>query len=126
MSQQVLDPRQVYENSWCEPSEKFPFSKVKTETDRILAAKFKTAVFESKASGLLLREATDEISKALGRVVLKQFKWAIQLTLSEKVGQAFFSGSMCLWDPEHDNYVSTSFENSNVMVIAIIFGSLLE
>jgi hypothetical protein len=121
-----LDPRQPYENSWRLPSETFPVSKVKAETDKILITKFETAVFEPKASALLLREATDEISKALIRVVSKQFKWAVQLTMSEKVGQAFFSGSMCLWDPEHDNYVSTVYENSNLMVIAIIFGSLLE
>jgi hypothetical protein len=74
----------------------------------------------------LLREASEEIQKALGRVVSQQFKWSVQITMTERIGQAFFSGSMCLWDPEHDNYVNTRFENSNIMVVAVIFGCLLE
>jgi hypothetical protein len=50
----------------------------------------------------------------------------VQLVLSEKIGQAFFSGTMCLWDPEHDNYMTTTYENSSFMVVAIVFGTLLE
>jgi hypothetical protein len=122
----TLDGRQTYENSYRLPSEVFPVSKVKGEVKKILEAKFGQAAFEPKASNVLLRDATDEISKALLRVVSKQFKWSAQLTLSEKVGQAFFSGSMCLWDPEHDNYATVTYENSNILVVAIVFGSLLE
>lgn len=50
----------------------------------------------------------------------------MQLTLREKMGQAFFSGAMCLWDPDHDNYMTTTYENTSFIVIAIVFGPLLE
>jgi hypothetical protein len=122
----TLDPRQTYENSYRLPSDTFPVSKVKGEVEKILAVKFGKASYEAKATAALLRETTDEIAKTVARVVSKQFKWSVQLTLSEKVGQAFFSGSMCLWDPEHDNYATTTYENSNILVVAIIFGCLLE
>ena len=121
-----LIPGVTYENSMRLPEGTFPISKVKLEADRVLKEKFEGKVYEYKEAQTLLKEATDEISKSIKKVVPPQYKYAVQVTVSEKMGQAFFAGTMCLWDPEHDNYVTTSYETSTFIVVAVIFGSLLE
>ena len=113
------------ENSYRLPSDTFPVSKVKAEVDKILAARFDKVQYDEGAFNLL-KQVTDEIYKATKAIIPPRYKYAVHLTLSEKIGQAFFSGSMCLWDEEHDNYVTTSFETSTILVVAVIFGSLLE
>jgi hypothetical protein len=121
-----LIPAVTYENSYVLPSGTFHVSKVKQEVDKILKTKFDNVTFDPKQCGLLLREATDEATKAIRRVTANDYKYSVQFALSEKIGQAFFSGTMCLWDPEHDNYMTTTYENSSFMVVAIVFGTLLE
>ena len=121
-----LIPGVTYENSMRLPEGTFPVSKVKLEADRVLKEKFESKVYEYKEAQTLLKEATDEISKSIKKVISAQYKYAVQVTVSEKIGQAFFAGTMCLWDPEHDNYVTTSYETSTFIVVAVIFGSLLE
>ena len=122
----ALLPGVTYENSMRLPEGTFPVSKVKAEADRVLKEKFDGKVYEYKETPTLLKEATDEISKAIRKVVPPQYKYAVQVTISEKVGQAFFAGTMCLWDPEHDNYVTTTYDASTFIVVVVIFGSLLE
>jgi hypothetical protein len=121
-----LVPAYTYENSWRLPEGVFPVSKVKAETDKVLAAKFAEVVFDVKETVRVLKEASDEISKVIKKVVSPQYKFSVQVTVSQKIGQAFFSGTMCLWDPEHDNYMSTTYENSSVLVLVVVFGCLLE
>jgi hypothetical protein len=116
----------TYENSYRLPEGSFAVSKVKAEADKILKEKFQDQTYETRATGLLLKEATDELSRTIKKLVAPQYKYSVQITLSEKVGQAFFSGNMCLWDPDHDNYVTTSFETSTFLVVVVIFGCLLE
>ena len=116
----------LIENTFQLPSDTFPVSKVKEEVDKILVKLFDKQTYDTKQSSLLLKEATDEIGKAVKRIVPARFKFSVQLTLSEKIGQALFSGSMCLWDEEHDNYVSTTYETSSFLVVVVIFGALLE
>ena len=122
----------VYENSYQLPSGQVPISKIKSIADQIIEKKFKELKYDHKAMSIKIKEATDEISKALKEkedgkdIISKRYKYMVQLTVSENVGQAFFSGSMCLWDPEHDNYVRTSFEQPTFTVICVIFCSLLE
>jgi glutamate synthase domain-containing protein 1 len=121
-----LIPAYTYENSYRLPEGVFPVSKVKAETDKVLKAKFETAVFDPKESVRTLKEASDEISKVIKLIIPKTYKFSVQVTLSQKMGQAFYSGTMCLWDPEHDNYMSTTYENSSVLVLVVVFGCLLE
>ena len=114
------------ENTFILPCDTFPVSKVKAEVEKILAEKFEKQTYDTKESSLQLKVATDEIGKAVKRIIPARFKFSVQLTISEKIGQAFFSGSMCLWDPEHDNYVTVTHETSTFLVVVVIFGALLE
>ncbi|OHT10891.1 outer arm dynein light chain 2 [Tritrichomonas foetus] len=116
----------LLENTFQLPSDTFPVSKIKAEVEKILTNKFDKTTYDTKQSSLTLKEATDEIGKCVKRIAPARFKFSVQLVLSEKIGQAFFSGSMCLWDEEHDNYVTTTYETSTFLVVAVIFGSLLE
>jgi hypothetical protein len=121
-----LIPGYTYENSYRLPEGTFPVSKVKAETDKVLKTKFAEVVFDPKETVRVMKEASDEISKVIKKIVAPQYKFSVQVTVSEKIGQAFYSGTMCLWDPEHDNYMSTTFENSSVLVLVVVFGCLLE
>lgn len=116
----------LLENTFQLPSDTFPVSKVKVEVEKILENKFDKQTYDTKASTLALKEVTDEIGKAVKRIIPARFKFSVHVTISEKIGQAFFSGSMCLWDPEHDNYVTVTYETSTFLVVVVIFGCLLE
>lgn len=122
----------IYENSYQLPAGQVPISKIKGIADQILEKRFKELKYDHKALGMKIKEATDEISKALkekedGKEILsRRYKYMVQLTVSENVGQAFFSGSMCLWDPEHDNYVTTVYEQPTFTIVCVIFCCLLE
>jgi hypothetical protein len=122
----MLVPTLTYENSYRLPEGSFPVSRVKQEVDKVLQAKFQNVAFDPKACGLALKEATDEVARSIRRIVPNDYKYSVQLTLSEKIGQAFFAGTMCLWDTDHDNYTTTTFENTSFMVLAIVFATLLE
>ena len=115
----------IPENSWVLPTGSVPVSKIKEEANRILAKKFADTVYD-KGTNMKLKEATDELSKSLKGIISNRYKFAVQLTVSEKVGQAIFSGSMSLWDAEHDNYVTTVYETPTFLVIAVVFCCLLE
>ncbi|KAH0793579.1 tctex1 domain-containing protein 1 [Histomonas meleagridis] len=123
MSQQVM-----MENSYQLPSGTFPVSVVKTKTKEILEEKFpkETYKYDPKQSPIDLKEVTDKILKELKSYIPARYKYSVHVTLSEKMGQSFFQGSMCLWDPEHDNYATVSVEGSTYLVVAVIFGALLE
>lgn len=114
------------ENTFRLPVDTVPVSKVKNNTDAILQSKFGNMAYEPRSTALLLKEATDEIAKAVKKDIPPRFKYAVQCTLNEKLGQAIFSGSMCLWDAEHDNYITTQYETPTFIVIVVIFCSLLE
>lgn len=116
----------VMENTFRFPTDTVPVSKVKNETDAILHSKFGDVPYEPRSTALLLKEATDEIAKSLKKTIPQRFKFAVQCNLCEKIGQAIFSGSMCLWDAEHDNYITTTYETPTFIAIVVIFCSLLE
>jgi hypothetical protein len=61
----MLQPNVTYGNSYRLPDGSFPVSKVKQEVDKVLQATFQDVVFDPKACGLALREATDEVTKAI-------------------------------------------------------------
>lgn len=116
----------AYQNSFKLPKDTVPFSKIKNKVDEILAGRFEKMVYDPKITVLELKEAVNEINTLVKENISQRFKYAIQSNIVEKIGQAVFSGNMCLWDAEHDNYISTQFETPTFMVIVIIFCSLLE
>lgn len=122
----------TYENSYQLPTGQVPISKIKSIAEQILEKKFKDQKYDQKALGNKIKEATDEISRSLkdkegGKEILsRRYKYMVQVNLIENIGQAIFTGSMCLWDPEHDNYVTATYEQPSFTVICVIFCCLLE
>ena len=120
------DPKVLYENSMRLPEQVFPVAKVQEEMDRILAQKFDGKKYDPKDSVKLLTEASSEISSSIRKIIPPEFKYAVHATLSERIGQAFFAGTMCLWDPEHDNYATVKYDGTTFTVVVVVFCSLLE
>lgn len=124
----------IYTNSFRLPTEKFPSSRVKQVVEELMQKKFEGAVY-NEDTRVQVKELVDDIYRALNHgnegsrnegIVSKKFKVAVQVSLTERLGQALFSGSLCLWDPEHDNYVSATYETSTFTVITTVYGCLIE
>jgi len=99
----------------------FPTDKVKLIAETVLKEIFDDLEFDVRKSPSFLQEATKIISSELKKHITDSFEYFVHLSLNEKIGQAFTTGSMCLWDDEKDRYVSTSFETSSFVCIAVIF-----
>lgn len=119
--------REVY--TYRLPSEHFPVSGVKAVLTKVLENTFKDLTYEE------IPDVTELVKKTIiaikselesTKTISNRFKYAVQLTISEKIGQAVFSGCMCLWDPEHDNYATYTYENNTLTAMAIVFGCLIE
>lgn len=117
------------ENTYRLPSDVFPVSAVKAAVDKVLLSCFSETTYEQLGDiPECIKKTINAIKSDLetNRVIQPRFKYAVQLIISEKIGQAFFTGAMCLWDPEHDNYVSCTYETSTFTAVATVFGCLLE
>ena len=103
-------------------NEKFPIKIVKVVTDTILKELFCDWIFNPEQTTEFLQYIAQEITNELKPLISTKFDFFVQLSLSENVGQDFATGSMCLWDPNHDDYISTSYETSSFVCIASIYG----
>ena len=117
-------------NSYRLPSEIFPVSSVKKIVETVLNEYLKEKEYSTIQNvDELIKTILNQIKSKLSdktNAKVDRFKYAIQLTISEKMNQALYTAAMCLWDHEHDNYVSVTFETSTFTAVCIIFGCLLE
>ncbi len=75
-----------------------------------------------------------QISKEISAFVLervkllgyKRYKLVVELTYSEKKGQAVRVGSHCLWNPKTDNFASAVFETADFFCCCSVFGLYYE
>ena len=102
--------------------QKFPKKMAQEIGDYILKEIFKDFPWDySKAPGMI-EYASKAIASTLKDNLSKNFDFFVQVTLSEKIGQAFLTGSMSLWDPSTDDYATSSYDGDDYIVIANIYG----
>ena len=56
----------------------------------------------------------------------KRYKLVVEVTFSEKKGQAVRVGSHCLWNPKTDNFSSAFFETAGMFCCCTVFGLYYE
>lgn len=101
---------------------RFPIEVAKYIADYILSDIFEDLNFSSEHITDYVQMATQAISSELREHISDKFDYTVQCTIIEKIGQAFFSGSMSLWDEEHDNYITTKYETHSFVCLCVIFG----
>ena len=50
-----------------------------------------------------------------------RYKIVVQTTVGQMKDQAIRVASRCLWDPNTDNYASTSFKNETIFASVMVF-----
>lgn len=113
-------------NSYRLPENKFPVTAVKARVDSLLQDAFRNKTYDKTTCNQLLKETTEKISKSIKDLFPRDFKYVVQMIINENIGQAFYNGSMCLWDPEHDNYVTSVVKTSTFTCVCTVFGSIIE
>ncbi|EAY16755.1 hypothetical protein TVAG_447130 [Trichomonas vaginalis G3] len=138
-------PAPPIENTYLLPSQVFPVTAVRRVIEKLMLETFpedkgkgkdviKGPTYESFGDVTnFLRPLTTKFKDALEQPgvlcpenVKSRFKFVVQLTISEKIGQALYMGSACLWDMEHDNYVTYTVERPTFTANATVYGCLLE
>ena len=128
-------------NTYILPSQVFPVTAVRKEVQAVLTEFFETPNENNSEEN---RYKTPEelgpvenIAKAVSTKIMEKFKdsrscipdrfkFAIEVTITEQMGQAVLGGAACLWDPEHDNYVTINLDTGSYVVIVTVFGCLQE
>ena len=78
---------------------------------------------------LVLQSSKEICSFVLERVKnlgYKRYKLVVEVTFSEKKGQAVRIGSHCLWNPKTDNFASAVLETAGMFCCCQVFGLYYE
>ena len=101
---------------------KFPKEMAHEIGDFILKEIFKDFRWDYTKAQNMIQYAAKAISSTLKENLSPNFDFFVQVTLSEKIGQALLTGSMSLWDPSTDDYATSSYDSDEYIVIANIYG----
>ena len=102
--------------------DKFPKEMAQEIGNFILKEIFKNFQWDYSQAQNMIQRASKAISYTLKENLPNKFDYFVQVTLSEKIGQALLTASMCLWDPSTDDYATSSYESQDYIVIANIYG----
>lgn len=134
-------PTPPISNTYILPTQVFPVAAVKKEVLAILKEHFETKD-ENKSNENRFKTAqelgpVENIAKSVStkimdkfkdnrNIVPDRFKIAVEVTVTDQMQQAVLGGAACLWDPEHDNYVTVNLDTGAYVVIVNVFGCLQE
>jgi len=114
-------------NTYRLPTDVFPVSVVRKNVQSVLSSCLANKEYKDIPDvPELIKDTTNKIKIEIIKNISQRFKFAVQLTISENLGQALYTGAMCLWDHEHDNYVNVTYETSSFTATCVVFGCLLE
>ena len=100
---------------------RFPKDAVKEMAEYVLKDIFQDFKLDYSKSQEMIQFSTKALSFVL-KENFSKYDFFVQVTLSEKIGQALLTASMCLWDPSTDDYATASYDSQDYIVIANIYG----
>lgn len=104
----------------------FQADEIKNIMDEILQDKLSNQTYEATTCRLLCMTLSDDIKGRVKCLEMERFRLICNVTIGSKGGQGLFLASRFLWDEVIDNFSSTSFQNSSLFAVAIVFGIFKE
>ncbi|PKK19247.1 Tctex1 domain containing 4 [Columba livia] len=105
---------------------KFDAGRVQQVLDTVLASTLGTTVYSPQGSALLAQSLAELLRGRVKEVVPPRYKLVCQVLLGQRGQQSLLVASRALWDPESDNFASTTFSNASLFAVATVHGVYLE
>ena len=104
----------------------FHVEEIKNIMDEILQDKLSNQTYEATTCRLLCMTLSDDIKGRVKCLGMERFRLICNVTIGSNGGQGLFLASRFLWDEVIDNFSTTSFQNSSLFAVAVVFGIFKE
>ncbi|KAK2543357.1 Tctex1d4 [Columba livia] len=105
---------------------KFDAGRVQQVLDTVLASTLGTTVYSPQGSARLAQSLAELLRGRVKEVAPPRYKLVCQVLLGQRGQQSLLVASRALWDPESDNFASTTFSNTSLFAVATVHGVYLE
>lgn len=104
----------------------FHVEEIKNIMDEVLQDKLSNQTYEATTCRLLCMTLSDDIKGRVKCLGMERFRLICNVTIGSNGGQGLFLASRFLWDEVIDNFSTTSFQNSSLFAVAVVFGIFKE
>lgn len=122
------DPRRRlrYENTYrMEPKSHFPAVKVQKIVKDMLST-LETHKYDPKISSTQSKLLSQRILDEVRLLNIPRYKLVCFVSIGSKARQGLRMTSRCLWNPEHDTFVSETLEKHNFFAVATLYACYFE
>jgi len=125
----VTLPKRRYENTYrTEPDTNANFNGPKVEKFllELLEMRLKTERYEPRSCSTLTTTLADVIKARMKKMGFQRHRFVVYVVVGEKRDQGLQACGRCVWDARTDNFVTVTYENASLFVIANVYGIYYE
>lgn len=100
--------------------------KIKKIMDEILEEKLSTQSYDPTICRVLCISLSEDIKSRVKNLGMERFRLICSVSIGSISGQGILMASRFLWNECKDNFSTSSYQNSSLFAVAIVFGVLKE
>lgn len=104
----------------------FHTHKIKKIMDEILEEKLSTQSYDPTICRELCSSLSEDIKSRVKNLGMERFRLICSVSIGSISGQGILIASRFLWNECKDNFSTSSYQNSSLFAVAIVFGVLKE
>ena len=109
-----------------EPKSRFPEGKVRQIMTATLASSLVSHSYDPEHSPFQAKLLSGRLTDQVKQLKIERYKLVCLVTIGSKSRQGLKLASRCLWDPEHDTFVSVTHEGPGFFAVATLYGVYFE
>ena len=115
------------ENSYkLAPEARFDVKRVETLLQQILESRLEKMQYSEDAIKSLTTELSETIKVRVKTLGFSRHKLVCNVIIGPVGGQCVRVASRCVWDDRYDDYASTTYTNSSLFAVALVYGIYFE
>ena len=129
ISADLIKPAMKKENTYkMVPDEGTAFScaKVQQSINNLFEEELRDLNYDHDLSTKLACELSEKVKDRVKELIFARHKVAVNVMVGQAADQGMEVASRCVWDHKTDNSVCVTYRNTNLFVIALIFGVYYE
>ena len=122
-------PKRRFENTYrTEPTSgaKFDQPRVERFLFELLEMRLKAEKYEARTCSSLTTSLADVIKARMKKMGFARHRIVVYVVVGEKRDQGLQACGRCVWDENTDNFVTITYENSSLFVVASVYGVYYE
>ncbi|XP_046986818.1 dynein light chain Tctex-type 5-B-like [Schistocerca americana] len=104
------------------PRRPFNIEQVIKILHEVMETHLSTVKYEPAACPQLCAHITRNVREKVKAMNFDRYKIVVTCSIFQKENQGLHVGLRCLWDPQHDNYVSESYETTQFIALTCVYG----